>query len=120
MILAAALLAFSLHAAPAPGAGPVLNVERAAYVRTAHATLVRDEGKTFASVAFRLGVPAVQARRTVTVVGLAQDGSVLFERTAVATQGMNDARFQRAVDARVRVELPDVAGLSELRVRAGR
>lgn len=122
MIFATALLALALHAAPASdaSAAPAVHVARAAYVRSAHATLVHEGGKTFAAVDFRVGAPAISARRTVTLVGLASDGSVLFERSVVATAGMNDARFQRAVRARARVELPAVAGLSELRVRAGR
>lgn len=122
MILATALLALSLNtacAAPA-SAAPTLDVERAAYVRSAHAALVHDGGKAFATVAFQVGAPAIEARRTVTLVGLASDGTVLFERTVVATAGMNDARFHRSVTARARVELPELAGLSSLRIRAGR
>lgn len=122
MIFATALLALALHAAPASdaSAAPAVHVERAAYVRSAHAALVSADGKMFANVELDVAAPAISARRTVSLVGLASDGTVLFERRVVATAGMNDARFQRAVHARARVELPEVAGLSELRVRAGR
>ena len=121
MLLSSTVLALALHlgsAAPAPAA-PAIQIERASYVRAAHATLVHADGKEFLAVDWRGAFPPVEARRTLVVEGLDAAGNVLFTRNALACTGMNDARFHRSFDARARVELPSTAGAATLRVRAG-
>ncbi|MBK7877025.1 MAG: hypothetical protein IPJ77_14980 [Planctomycetes bacterium] len=122
MLIATALLSLSLNSAcVAPATtGPALHVERAAWIRGAHAALVQDAGATRLAVDLKAAFPALESRRTVTVEAFSADGKLLFTRTAVARPGMNDARYHRTVAARVSVELPDLAGVAELRVHAGR
>ena len=121
MLIASALLALSLHSAcVAPAAAaPALTLERAAWIRGAHAVLVHEDAGTKLEVDLKAAFPALEARRTLTVEAFSADGKRLFTRSAVARPGANDARYHRTVTARVALDLPDLSGVAELRVHAG-
>lgn len=119
MLLSSTVLALTLHLSPAAPSAPAIQVERAGYVRSAHAVLVKREGKDFLSVDWRSAFPPTQARRTLVVEGLDAAGNVLFTRQASACDGMNDARFHRSFTARAKVELPAATPAVTLRVRTG-
>lgn len=121
-MLITALLALSLNSAcVTPSAsGPAVQVDRAAWVRTAHATVVQEGTSARLAVDLQAAFPAIAARRTVTVEGFASDGRLLFTKSVVACAGTNDARHHRTVKARASIVLPELANVAELRVHAGR
>lgn len=120
--LSSALLALALSSAcaSAPVAGPAVDVERAPWIRTAHARIVDDGGAAHLEVDLRAAFPGLESRRSVTVQGYSADGQLVFTRAGVAEAGMQDARYHRNVDARLALPLPDLSGVAELRVIAGR
>lgn len=114
MLIASALLALSLHSAcVAPAAAPTLTVERAAWIRGAHAALVHEDAGTKLRWTLKAAFPALEARRTVTVEAFSADGKRLFTRSAVARPGASDSRYHRTVTARVALDLPDLSGVAE-------
>lgn len=121
MLCSTTVLALVLNfTAPAAPKAPAIEVDRAGYVRSAHAVRVTEGEKELLVVDWRGAFPPSQARRTLVVEGLDAAGKVVFTREARAGAGMNDARFHRSFSARARVELPKLDAVVTLRVRAGR
>lgn len=95
---------------------PAIQVERAPWIRSAHAQVVDSHVEVELVGAF----PAFQSRRAVTVEAVDAAGQRLFAVSGVAAQGTLDARFHRSAKSRLSLALPQLDGVAELRVSAGR
>jgi hypothetical protein len=119
LVLGLSLLGTSATVAPAGAAAasaPAIEIERAPWIRSAHARLVDSAVEVELVGAF----PALQARRTVTVEAVDAAGQRLYSVSGIASLGTNDARFHHIAPSHLSLALPRVDGVAELRVVAGR
>lgn len=100
----------------AVASAPSIELERAPWIRSAHAQVVDSHVEVELVGAF----PAFQSRRAVTVEAVDAAGQRLYTVTGVAALGTLDARFHRSAKSRLSLALPQLDGVAELRVLAGR
>ncbi|NUP94796.1 MAG: hypothetical protein HUU28_01415 [Planctomycetaceae bacterium] len=99
-----------------PASAPAIEIERAPWIRSAHAQVVDER----LEVELLGAIPALQSRRGVTVEAVDATGQRLFSVTGVASLGTNDARYHRSAPSRLSLALPQLEGVAALRVVAGR
>jgi len=98
-------------------AAPHASVAPAGFLRDARVELVGEHRLAFEA---RLQGPPTITRTSFVVEGLAPDGTLVFERAVRAQVSPTAARRRPTLAARFELELPALAGVSELRVRCAR